>query len=126
MTQPQKPTIRGYRAVEFRVPQAGEFAYTGAIPSLAADDPEHVFRVVANACVRVQETKVWIMEPVGTSQLVTFRGGPALDNGKQRRLHPSKMDGNEFTLSGGYVMGEPVPDRIFEYRDGEAHFVRWA
>ena len=57
---------------------------------------------------------------------VTFRGGPAFDNGKTRQLHVSKCDGEEFITSGGSVMGDAVPDRVHIYRDGEAHFVRWA
>ena len=57
---------------------------------------------------------------------VVFRGGPAFDNGKTRPLHASKCDGKEFVLSGGAVMGDPVPDRIYKFVDGEARFVRWA
>ena len=57
---------------------------------------------------------------------VVFRGGPAFDGGKTRRLHVSKCDGEEFALRGGAVMGEEVPDRIYKYLDGEARFVRWA
>ena len=55
---------------------------------------------------------------------VVFRGGP--DDGKVRQLHISKCDGEEFVTRGGSVMGDPIPDRVHVYRNGEAHFVRWA
>lgn len=57
---------------------------------------------------------------------VVFRSVIQFDDGVTRRLHVSKCDGEEFTLRGGSVMGDEVPDRIYKYVDGEAHFVRWA
>lgn len=41
-------------------------------------------------------------------------------------LHESKRDGQEFLVSGGTRHGDPIPDRVYVYRDGEAHFVGWA
>ncbi len=60
------------------------------------------------------------------TKLVTFRGGCAFDDGKQRRLHITKCDGKPFITQGGSVMGDDVPPRVHVFRDGEAHFVRWA